>query len=427
MRFKQWLRADVSRALCTAASAVIAAHLTASALYHMEASISERIAWTALTTSGLVAVIAAYDSVSRRTRAFLLLVVGLPALLVGIGIHATHVVQLGFHASDFTGVPMLVAGLLLTAVGGTALVRLIHTWWRRLLLIPPAVALVLFLVFPVTLGIFATNVARYPCCHETPADRGLAYEDVSFDTEKDLTLSAWFIPTRNGAVVITVHGAGKNRDTVLDEAEILARHGYGVLMIDLEGFGDSEGRANAFGWVGARDIHAAIDYLRSRSDVDPERIGGLGLSMGGEVLLQAAGESDGLKAIVSEGGTGRTTQDFREMDEFDYDTFVTGFHFVVGATMRLISGEPSPPPLKQMVKQIAPRRVLLIAASLPEEEKLMGMYRDLGGPSFEMWTIPESKHVGAFDLHPEEYEDRVIAFFDDALLGMDNPPAVTAR
>jgi len=69
------------------------------------------------------------------------------------------------------------------------------------------------------------------------------------------------------------------------------------------------------------------------------------------------------------------------------------------------------------VRQIAPRRVLLIAAELPEEQDLMSLYVREGGPSFEMWTIPEPKHVGAYDLHPEEYEQRVIAFFDDALLG----------
>jgi hypothetical protein len=61
--------------------------------------------------------------------------------------------------------------------------------------------------------------------------------------------------------------------------------------------------------------------------------------------------------------------------------------------------------------------VLLIAANTGEEKELMGLYADTGGPSFQMWTIPEPKHVGAYDLHPEEYEQRVIAFFDDTLLG----------
>ena len=421
------MKAGLSHTLPVVAIVVVAVHLTASALFFMEASILERLAWTALAVLGLGAGAYSYNRLERPARALLCLAVGVPAFLVGLGVHVSHVVQVGAGASDVTGLAMLGASLFLLVVGGTAMFRLIYTWWRRLFLIPPVIAFAFFVMFPVTLGIFASNVAHHPCCNETPADRGIAYEDVSFDTAKGLTLSAWFIPAQNGAVVITVHGAGRNRATVLDEAEILVRHGYGVLMVDLEGFGDSEGRANAFGWVGARGVHAAIDYLKSRDDVDADRIGGLGLSMGGEVLLQAAGESDGLKAVVSEGGTGRTGKDFREMDAFDYDTIVTAIHFVAGATMSVISGEPAPPPLKQMVQQIAPRRVLLIAASIPEEEKLMSMYREIGGEYFDMWTIPESKHVGAFDLHPEEYEERVVAFFDDALLGDLGGPTLNTQ
>jgi fermentation-respiration switch protein FrsA (DUF1100 family) len=238
---------------------------------------------------------------------------------------------------------------------------------------------------------------------------------VTFKTERGLTLSAWFIPSRNGATVITVHGAGNNRSTVMDEAEILVRHGYGVLMVDLEGFGDSEGRINAFGWVGARGVHAAAAYLATRDDVDSSRIGGLGLSMGGEVLLQAAGESTALRAIVAEGATGRTARDFSELK--DNGDLMLVFHTVVGATMQLISGEEAPPPLMKLVPRIAPRSVFLIGAQVPEELDLMARYQEIGGASFDLWFIPEDKHVGAFDLHPEEYEQRVIAFFDAALLG----------
>jgi esterase/lipase len=283
--------------------------------------------------------------------------------------------------------------------------------------VPAGAVFLFFGFFPVTLGVGATNVAQIPCCSETPADRGSAYEDVTFETDLGHTLSAWFIPSRNGATIITVHGAGTNRSTVLDEAEMLVRHGYGVLMVDIEGFGDSGGRANAFGWLGARDVHAATAYLATRPEVDSSRIGGLGLSMGGEVLLHAAGESTDLRAIVAEGATGRTAADFRELKGSE-PMFV--FHTVVGLSMRLISGEEPPPPLKRMVQQIAPRDVLLIGADLREERELMTLYAEIGGPSFDLWFIPESKHVGAFDLHPEEYEQRVIAFFDAALLGSES-------
>ena len=65
-------------------------------------------------------------------------------------------------------------------------------------------------------------------------------------------------------------------------ARMLIRHGYGVLLFDRRGEGASEGEPNAFGWTGDRDLHAAAAFLRSRRDVDAERIGAIGLSVGGE-------------------------------------------------------------------------------------------------------------------------------------------------
>jgi hypothetical protein len=84
--------------------------------------------------------------------------------------------------------------------------------------------------------------------------------------------------------------------------------------------------------------------------------------------------------------------------------------------MRAISGEDTPPPLMKMVPRIAPRDVLLIGSQVADELDLMSRYKELGGESFDIWFIPEAKHIGGFNLHPEEYEQRVIAFFDGALL-----------
>ena len=124
-----------------------------------------------------------------------------------------------------------------------------------------------------------------------------AYEEVSFRSSDGLRLEGWFIPSRNGATVIAFPGrSGPQKHT-----RMLVEHGYGVLLFDRRGEGASEGDPNAFGWVGDRDLHAATDYLRSRPDVDASRIGAIGLSVGGEMLIHAAAHSDAFKAVVSEG------------------------------------------------------------------------------------------------------------------------------
>lgn len=405
------------RATVYTALALITLHITVASLVDLNASTLERLGWAAaVLAAGTLAAFSYYSLQDRRWRGFVLVAAGLPAALTGIGIHVIHIASIGFKTSDITGVPMLVAGVVLTIIGTTILVRLIQAWWRRLLLIPVGILVLFYLVFPVTLSIYGTNVAkRELCCDNTPAVHGFDYEDVTFETPAGLTLGAWYIPSQNGAAVITVHGSGGDRMKTMDEALVLARHGYGVLMMDVEGFGESEGRANSFGWVGARDVHAAVDYLQSRGDIDPDRIGGLGLSMGAEVMIHAAGESEELRAIVAEGGTSRTPADFNEMPGLGTKAIMP-FQWVLAATLRVMTGEPIPPPLKEMAAQIGPRPVLLIAADINEETTLIGLYKDVGGPSFELWVIPEADHIGAYDNHPEEYEDRVIAFFDASLL-----------
>jgi dienelactone hydrolase len=52
-----------------------------------------------------------------------------------------------------------------------------------------------------------------------------------------------------------------------------------VLLFGRRGQGESEGDPHAFGWEGEKDIEAAIAFLKRRPDVDPQRIGGLGLSV----------------------------------------------------------------------------------------------------------------------------------------------------
>ena len=85
---------------------------------------------------------------------------------------------------------------------------------------------------------------------------------------------------------------------------MLIRHGYGVLLLDPRGQGRSEG--DTVRWAGDRDLNAAVAYLHTRPDVDPNRIGGFGFSVGGELLIEAAAQPhNGFSAIISDGAGSR--------------------------------------------------------------------------------------------------------------------------
>ena len=210
----------------------------------------------------------------------------------------------GPSGDDFTGFLSMVGGFVLLAIGAVTLWRSRRTddsrlrrYLRRSVIVVGVLLLASQVLFPAAIAYVVTHTARA----EVPTPNlGAAHEDVAFTTADGLRLEGWFVPSQNGATVIAFPG----RSGPQEHTRMLVRHGYGVLLFDRRGEGASEGDPNTFGWHGERDLHAAAAYLRSRSDVDPERIGAIGLSVGGEMLIRAAAESDEFAAIVSEGASG---------------------------------------------------------------------------------------------------------------------------
>jgi uncharacterized protein len=139
---------------------------------------------------------------------------------------------------------------------------------------------------PIALAIMVNDKARAPV---ERVNLGRPYIDASLTTSDGLRLAGWYVPSRNGAAVIAFPG----RTRPVRHARMLAHHGCGVLLLDRRGQGESEGDFNARGWGGERDLRAALAYLRARPDVNGGRIGGLGLSVGGELLLQTPRTTSG--------------------------------------------------------------------------------------------------------------------------------------
>ena len=346
----------------------------------------------------------------------------LTALLgvIGIvfGLDAVHYTrELGLSAGDVSGFVSIGAGLALLGLGAATLFRTRshdgHRAWRygrRTLLVASLYLVIPALLFPLGMGYVGARTARavVPADHlDTP------HETVTFKTKDGLELEGWYIPSRNGAAVISFPGRkGPQR-----QARMLARHGYGVLLFDRRGEGRSEGVPNAFGWGGDEDITAAIRYLQSRPDVEPGRIGGIGLSVGGELMLETAAETDDLAAVVSEGAGARMfSEEMREDMPAVDKVLTTPSAWVKQASIAVFSNQAPPTDLKDLVGRISPRPLLLIAApKLGVGEELNRGYAHAAGESATLWEIPESRHTGGIEARPAEYERRVVGFFDEAL------------
>jgi pimeloyl-ACP methyl ester carboxylesterase len=341
--------------------------------------------------------------------------VGVPATATGAGIGVRHVQKEGLTVESAAGLMLLVAG---TALLGYAVVVFWRATrgWRRLWLVPASV-LSLLVMWPVAVAVMLTNAPSTPLGSATPADRGLSYSSVGFHTGDGIRLSAWLLPSRNGATVILLHGAGENRTATLPQAAVLARHGFGLLMVDARGHGSSEGSGMDAGWYGDADVTAAVTFLLDRRGVDPDRIGVLGLSMGGEEAIGAAAADPRIRAVVAEGATARTAADkARWLPGGVAGEVQRGLDWTTFGIAGLLTDAPRPAPLYDAIVRSSGTPFLLISAGkVADERRAADVLRAASPERVQVWTVPGAGHTHGVQARPHEWETRVVAFLDRAL------------
>jgi hypothetical protein len=406
--------AGAERPLLLAGLALVTAHLLDLALSGPDTS--------ALGVAVIVAVAAvwalAQPHVTRPTRLALGVVVGLVAVGFGVVSHGLHVVNSGPDWRDVTGIGSIVGGVLLVAAGIAAAAaprrapRRSGLGWRAahaLGWLAGAAVVVAVGVLPFAFANMATHAPRW-AIHESAL--GIPHEEVRIAMRDGRELSAWYVPSRNGAAVLLSHGSGGSRGRVPAHVRMLARHGYGVLALDNPGNGESDGHSNGLGDNAQPAIAAGIDYLVRRPDVDPDRIAGFGLSLGGEVLLDAAAHDGRLAAVVSDGAARPVDGDQARPK----GTLEGALGWLTMHSVRAISGMKTSASLIPMMPRIAPRPVLLVAGGgFPDEIPASRLYRDAGGATVQLWELPDTGHTAGLRKHPAAYERRTVGFLDRAL------------
>lgn len=255
-----------------------------------------------------------------------------------------------------------------------------------------------------------------PAPAQTPTDVGLAhYEVTQIQVQSDQVLTAWYIPSQNGAAVLLLQGHWAARDGMLAEANLLARHGYGVMLLDPHPCA-GPGVVHTMGQAEVDDVAAAVKFLQHRPDVTLGRVGVLGFSMGGVIAIESAARIQDIRAVVAQGN----------FDNLSTNIVPRGFQgSLIGSLgqtavlwfYRYYTGyDPSLVKPVESIVNISPRPVFLIAGEgEAEDNRTQAQYQAAGLPK-ELWLVPEVGHGGYLSRWPAEYERRVIAFFDRFLL-----------
>ena len=327
--------------------------------------------------------------------------------LVGGGIAFATLRVEGLHGSVWSGLVLLPAGVALLVL---SIVILWRARRRRHLLGILLVPLTLFfVVMPVGVSLWTTHKYR-----DAIGTFAVAHQNVTLRTSDGLRLSGWYVPSRNRAAIVIVHGGGGDRMGALRHASMLAAAGFGVLVYDARGRGESQGAPEAYGWTWRRDIDAAVQFLQHRRDVDRTRIGALGLSTGADVLVEYAAHHHELRAVVADGSTVRSMADARPVLHGG-DLLTLPYWWVQFAAERVLSGGSAGPPLARLAAQDTPTRMLFIASSWSVERTVAPLYARAAHQPNDLWRV-DADHTKGLARHPVAYTARVTRFFGRTLL-----------
>jgi fermentation-respiration switch protein FrsA (DUF1100 family) len=257
---------------------------------------------------------------------------------------------------------------------------------------------------------------------ERPEDFGLASEDVQVVSEDGLELHGWYMAGRNGATIMVQHGSPGGRQDGLVEAAFLSKHGYNVLLGSFRAHDDCDGVDVSFGYHEMKDTAAWHNYLLGREEVDPERIGIFGESMGGSVAIRYAAANKSIAAVATASAPAIMSESVELMIVSDVHAprwsvppLASLFIFWAGRKAGCTAADVDPLP---HVAQISPRPLLIIHGGdenrVPPEHAHM-LYEAAGKPK-ELWFVEEAGHVNFELFRPEEYAQRVVGFFDRALI-----------
>lgn len=246
---------------------------------------------------------------------------------------------------------------------------------------------------------------------------------VSLRTSDGLLLRGWYAPPgQRRAVVILVHGGGGNRLQLYPEARILARHGYGFLVYDSRGQGESEGDRITWGDREQRDLSAVLDFVSSLPEVDPARVAVLGFSIGGSTVTMTAARDQRARAVILY-ATWTSLEDEMHTNRARFGALSWGP--ILFAFRRAGIDLANVRPISH-IHDIAPRPLLMIAGTDDSDTPVPVMQRlfAAAGEPKELWIVPGVNHESSVAAAPREYESRVISFLDRAF---PSPPVQVDR
>ncbi len=251
-----------------------------------------------------------------------------------------------------------------------------------------------------------------------PADYLLQGQEVMIKNPQGMRLYGYFGESANGAYVMLQHGFKADTSDLLEEAAILQKAGYGILLTSVRAHGKNDGEQIYFGQQEVQDVQSWYDYLIQQG-AGLRKVGILGNSLGASMAIQYASFNPDIGALVSVSGFS-SLQDTINVS-VEYFTGLPAFPFApaIAFWAEYITGLPVESiSAVRAIQQLCTTPVLIMQGGADKVVSVeSGQWlRDAACGPVEFWFEPDVEHVKFDRSMPTEFALRVVTFFDKHLL-----------
>jgi uncharacterized protein len=244
---------------------------------------------------------------------------------------------------------------------------------------------------------------------DLPSD--LTGRSVQFPSSSGARIHGWFIPGKKGAgAIVLMHGVRANRMSMLDRSRFLSHAGYSVLLFDFQAHGESTGQYITFGYLESKDAQAAVSFLRANTN--SEKIGVVGVSMGGAATLLASPQLEVSAAVLE--------MVYPSIDQAISNRLTMRLGGWAGAFAPLLAWQLKPRlgidaqslrPIDHVAKVSIPKLFIVGAADRHTTlEESREMFAAASEPK-ELWVVDGAAHVDLYAVAKRDYQRRVLDFF----------------
>jgi pimeloyl-ACP methyl ester carboxylesterase len=271
-----------------------------------------------------------------------------------------------------------------------------------------AIGIAMLVAGATTSWLLGSRLVR-PVNHPVSLPAGFPAQVVSVPGPGYAVAGWWLNQGGNSPVVLLLHSIRADRSSMLSRAKSLLGHGFSVLLVDLQGHGETPGTAVTLGSRESADVRAALLWLKRAAP--SRRIGVIGCSLGGAAVLLGP-QPSGFDAVVLEAVYPRVAGAIENRIRIGY-----GLLAPVLAPLLLVQFRPrlhvSPrdlEPIRSIGRLGSP---VLVVAGSRDQHTTLAESEELFGAAVQpkrLWVVTGARHQDFLTFDPGGYDREVVGF-----------------